>query len=501
MFGFLKKKLKESIEDIKKVFKKKEEKVEKAPEAIPPAIEPISKEEAEVQTRVIEEVKEEIAEEVTETKKEIVEEKKEIEYEKAEIKKEEKELETVEELGRGVEKKAAEMPSDTVAKEVEEEVLKEVEDELKEEIKEDKKKLTEEMKVIKKAESQLKTEIKEIEHIKEAEKAAEQKKPGFLSRIFGKKPPKKPVEKPTEKPVPKVEKPEEKKGVFAGLFEKKLSEAEFENFFKNLEISFLEANIAFEVVQLLKERLKKILVESKVKRGKVEEAIMDTIAETFREILIEKNPSEILEKIKENKKAGMPTKFLFLGVNGVGKTTSLAKMVNWLQKNNHSCVISASDTFRAASIEQLEKHAEKLNVKVIKHKYGGDPAAVAFDAIEYAKAHNVDCVLIDSAGRQHTSQNLMDELHKLKRVAKPDFTIFTADALTGNDAVEQAREFGEQIGFDFSILAKADVDQKGGAILSVSYVSGKPIAFLGVGQSYEDLEPFNKEKTIEKIGI
>lgn len=174
-------------------------------------------------------------------------------------------------------------------------------------------------------------------------------------------------------------------------------------------------------------------------------------------------------------------------------------MVKWLQKNGYSTVIAASDTFRAASIEQLEKHAERLGVKVIKHKYGADPAAVAFDAIEYAKAHKIDCVLIDSAGRQHSNTNLMDELKKLKRVAKPTFTIFVADALTGNDAVEQAREFSEKIGYDFSILAKADVDQKGGAILSVSYISKKPIAFLGVGQDYADLEPFNKEKILEKL--
>ena len=210
------------------------------------------------------------------------------------------------------------------------------------------------------------------------------------------------------------------------------------------------------------------------------------------------NPEEIIKKIEENKSKGEPTKILFLGVNGVGKTTSLAKMCYWLQSKGYSVVISASDTFRAASIEQLEIHANKLGVKVIKHEYGADPAAVAYDAIEYAKAHKIDVVLIDSAGRQHSNTNLMDELAKIKRVAKPDFTIFVADALTGNDAVEQAKEFGK-IGFDAIILGKADVDQKGGAILSVSYVSGKPILFLGVGQDYKDLEPFDKEKLLDKL--
>ena len=282
------------------------------------------------------------------------------------------------------------------------------------------------------------------------------------------------------------------------IFEKKLSEEEFEKFFKNLEISFLEANIAYEVIQLIKEKLKKELVNNPVKRGKVEEKIMNTIKETFREILLEMNPQDIINKIEENKKEGFPTKILFLGVNGVGKTTSLAKMCHWLQKKGYSIVIAASDTFRAASIEQLEIHAKNLGVKLIKHQYGADPAAVAYDAIEYAKAHHIDVVLIDSAGRQHSNTNLMDELAKIKRVAKPDFTIFVADALTGNDAVEQAKEFGK-IGYDAIILGKVDVDTKGGAILSVSYISGKPILFLGVGQGYDDLEPFDKEKLINRL--
>ncbi|MCD6547082.1 MAG: signal recognition particle-docking protein FtsY [Nanoarchaeota archaeon] len=342
--------------------------------------------------------------------------------------------------------------------------FKEEEEEVKEETKEE---ITEEVE-------------KEVE-VKEEIKKEEVKKPKLLERIFKKKEKK---EKPKEKP--KL------------LFEKRLSEEEFEKFFKNLEISFLQANVAYEVIQLLKEKLKEELVDKPVKRGKVEEKILNTIKQTFEEILIQMSPQKIIDKIEENKRIGEPTKFLFLGVNGTGKTTSLAKFCKWLQDKGYSVVLSASDTFRAASIEQLEKHAKNLGVKVIKHKYGADPAAVAYDAIAYARAHNIDCVLIDSAGRQHTSKNLMDELAKLKRVAKPDFTIFVADALTGNDAVEQAKEFGK-IGFDAAILAKADVDQKGGAILSVSYVSEKPILFLGVGQDYKDLEPFDKEKLIQRL--
>ena len=203
--------------------------------------------------------------------------------------------------------------------------------------------------------------------------------------------------------------------------------------------------------------------------------------------------------IDENKKTGKPTIFLFLGVNGVGKTTTLAKFARRLIDKGYSCVIAASDTFRAASIEQLEIHAKNLGIRLIKHQYGADAAAVAYDAIEYAKAHGIDCVLIDSAGRQHTSTNLMDELAKIKRVSKPDFTIFVADSMTGNDAIEQAREFKDKVGYDFSILTKTDVDEKGGAILSVGFVSKKPIAFLGNGQGYDDLVPFKKDEIINKL--
>ena len=440
MFDFLKKKLKESVDSLKNIFKK--------PEEAPPAkeLEPVSEAEKEVMAEVNEEVKEEVKEEKAEEKKEEVKEE-EKKHVLEEVKKVEKEAEAVEKIVEKIEAKA-----------------------------EPKK-----------------------------EEPQPEKKVGFFSRLFGKKEKKK--EEPKKEEISEAPKPEikeeqhkeEKKGLFAGLFEKTLNEDEFEKFFANLEISLLEANLAYEVTQLLKTKLKNELVGKKIPRGKGEEILFKTIEDTFRGILYEKHPDEILKVINEKKAKGEPTKFLFLGVNGVGKTTTLAKMCQWLKDKGYSVVISASDTFRAASIEQLEKHASRLGVNVIKHKYGGDPAAVAFDAIEHAKSKKVDVVLIDSAGRQHTSANLMDELKKLKRVAKPDFSIFVADAMTGNDAVEQAREFGEQIGFDFSILGKADVDQKGGAILSVSYVSGKPIAFLGVGQEYKDLEPFDREKLLKRI--
>jgi len=161
-------------------------------------------------------------------------------------------------------------------------------------------------------------------------------------------------------------------------------------------------------------------------------------------------------------------------------------------------VIAASDTFRAGSIEQLSLHAENIGIKVIKHNYGADPAAVAFDAINHAKARSIDVVLIDTAGRSEMNKNLMDEMKKLVRVANPDMKIFIGDSLAGNAVVEQAEKFSE-IGLDGSILTKVDADSRGGAALSISYITEKPILFIGTGQGYDDLEPFDKKWLIERI--
>ena len=297
----------------------------------------------------------------------------------------------------------------------------------------------------------------------------------------------------------KIEKPKLIERIKKKIVEKKISEKDFEKLFDELEIILLENNVAVEVIDKMKEKLKEDLVGKSVKRKEVNEFILNAIRDSISNVLIEFDEDIIFKKIKENKTIGKPTIFLFLGVNGVGKTTTLAKFGYLLKNKGYSCVFSASDTFRAASIEQLEVHGKKLGIKVIKHEYGADAAAVAYDSIEYAKAHGIDCVLIDSAGRQHTSSNLMDELAKIKRVSKPDFTIFVADSMTGNDAIEQAKEFEDKVGYDISILTKADVDEKGGAILSVGFISKKPIAFLGDGQDYKDLIPFKKDEIINKL--
>jgi fused signal recognition particle receptor len=163
--------------------------------------------------------------------------------------------------------------------------------------------------------------------------------------------------------------------------------------------------------------------------------------------------------------------------------------------------MAAADTFRAAAIDQLQLHADKLGIKLIRHDYGSDPAAVAFDAIKHAEASKKDVVLIDTAGRLHSNTNLMDEMKKIMRVAKPDLKLFVGESITGNDCTEQAKQFDQAVGIDGIILAKADVDEKGGAAISVSYVTKKPIFYLGVGQEYPDLQQFDKDKLIASIGL
>ena len=212
-----------------------------------------------------------------------------------------------------------------------------------------------------------------------------------------------------------------------------------------------------------------------------------------------KNNIDLWQEIRN--KVEKPYVIAFFGINGSGKTTSIAKLANMLKEKNVSCVLAAADTFRAASIEQLSLHAEKIGVRIIKHTYGADPAAVAFDAIKHARAKDIDVVLIDTAGRMHSNTNLIDEMKKIIRVAKPDLKIFVGESITGNDCVEQAKTFNEAVGIDGIILTKADIDEKGGAAVSVSYVTKKTILYLGVGQEYKDLQPFDSEVIIKGLGL
>ena len=243
--------------------------------------------------------------------------------------------------------------------------------------------------------------------------------------------------------------------------------------------------------------MEKDLVNIEIKKENIEDEVKKSLKNSIERILVD--PFDIMEKIKLKKEG--PFIILFFGINGSGKTTSIAKLTHKLQKNNIPCVLAAGDTFRAASIEQLNKHGEKLGVKVISQDYGADPAAVAFDAIKYATSHGLKVVLIDTAGRMHTKDNLIKEMEKIIRVTKPDMKIFVAESITGNDATEQAKIFNESFGIDGTILTKADVDEKGGTAISVGFITGKPILMLGTGQNYDDLEVFSKEEIISNLGL
>jgi len=223
------------------------------------------------------------------------------------------------------------------------------------------------------------------------------------------------------------------------------------------------------------------------------------VRQIFKETLV-----ELLEKggkmdfVEEIKKYDKPVKVVFFGINGCGKTTTIAKLANILQKQGLSVVVAAGDTFRAGAQEQLGKHADRLGVKMVHHQRGGDAAAVVFDAIKHAEANKIDVVLADTSGRMQSNVDLMGEMEKIVRVNKPDIKVFVGDALTGNDAVEQARKFNEEIGIDAAILAKFDAS-KGGAALSVSHITGRPIIFLGVGQGYDDLKKFDANEFVNEI--
>lgn len=295
---------------------------------------------------------------------------------------------------------------------------------------------------------------------------------------------------------------EEKKGFFEAIKEKVttkvISEKQFDEIFWDLEVTLLENNVALEVIEKIKKDLKGDLTSRPIKRDRVSDEITTSLRKSISD-LFNVSPVDIIKAIRA--KEQKPYVIVFVGINGSGKTTTISKVAHMLQKQKISCVLAACDTFRAAAIHQLEEHAHALGIRVIKHDYGADAAAVAFDAISHAKAKGVDVVLIDTAGRMHTNTNLIDEMKKIVRVARPDFKIFVGESITGNDCTLQAKEFDEAISLDGIILAKADVDEKGGAAISVSYVTQKPILYLGTGQAYDDLEEFSAHKIIQRLGI
>jgi fused signal recognition particle receptor len=266
------------------------------------------------------------------------------------------------------------------------------------------------------------------------------------------------------------------------------------------KISLAENDVAFPVAEQICDKMEKRLNGVQVKRLEDRRKIVEkNLREVLLEIMLTNNKTDLLEVAEEKRRKNEPFVIVFVGINGTGKTTTIAKVARFLGNKGYSVVLACSDTYRAGSIEQLEEHAKRLGIRMIKHKYGADPAAVAYDTINHAKANGINVVLIDTAGRIQTNRNLMNELAKIKRIVNPDLTVLTVDSLTGNDAVMQAEEFHKSVGVDATILTKVDADIKGGSALSVTYVTQKPILFIGTGQKYEDLEEFDPEKFVQMI--
>lgn len=291
---------------------------------------------------------------------------------------------------------------------------------------------------------------------------------------------------------------EKLKNTFSSFVKKTLTEKKLDNAINDLKLLLLSNDVAIDTAEEICNKIIESFEGEQIGRlTSIQKMLFDTLKETLSEIL---TPEEDLDLLLEiNKKKSKPYVIVFLGVNGTGKTTTMAKIAYFLKKNGLSIVAAAADTFRAAAIEQLSYHMDNVGIRVIKHEYKSDPASVAYDAIEHAKAKKIDVVMVDTSGRQTTNKNLMLEMQKIVRVAKPDLIVFVGDSLAGNDAVYQAREFKKNVGIDANILTKLDADAKGGAALSISFETKKPIIFVGVGQGYEDLKPFDREMFISNI--
>lgn len=267
----------------------------------------------------------------------------------------------------------------------------------------------------------------------------------------------------------------------------------------DLEIGLLESDVALPVIEAIKDNVRDQLLSMSV-GGKSAAEVVEKVLKAAVKRVLNVGHFDFDAFVKQRIEAGQtPVTVMFVGVNGTGKTTSIARIAHRLKEQGIPCVMAAGDTFRAGAIAQLSQHGDVLGIKVVKHSDGADPAAVAYDAIEHAKARNKHVVLLDTAGRMQTNRNLMDEMDKVRRVAKPDLTVFVGDSLAGNDAVEQARQFDKVVDIDGAILTKTDVDAKGGAALSVAYTINKPLLFVGVGQDYPDLKPFDAAWMVDRL--
>jgi len=291
---------------------------------------------------------------------------------------------------------------------------------------------------------------------------------------------------------------------FSNLYDRiaksELKGKDLDNILDEFQLSLIESDVAVSAADFISNELREKLKDAQFARFTDPRTRVKVILqEVLLSLLQRAGHLDIFALIDKKKSIGEPAVLVFIGINGTGKTTSIAKLAYVLQKKGRTVILAASDTYRSGSIEQLEEHARRIGVRVIKHQYGADPAAVAFDAVNYAKAHRINAVLIDTAGRMQNNKNLLEEMRKIVRVTNPDLTILVVDALTGNDAVEQGKVFSEAVKIDGIILAKLDADVKGGSAISLSYIMGKPVAMVGTGQKYDDLEPFQAEAIVKNL--
>lgn len=293
---------------------------------------------------------------------------------------------------------------------------------------------------------------------------------------------------------------EKLKNVFSTFVKKTLTEKKIDDAISDLRILLISNDVAVDTADEICTKIIESYKNQQIHRlTSTKNLLIETLNEIVIDLLTPKEDIDIIKEIKEKNSQNLPYVIVFLGINGTGKTTTIAKVAKFLQNHDITSVVAASDTFRAGAIEQLTKHMDNVGINVVKHKYKSDPASVAYDAIEHAKAKKINVVLVDTAGRQVVNKNLMIEMQKICRVANPDLKIFIGDSLAGNDILYQAKEFDKSVGIDANILTKIDADTKGGAALSISYETGKPIIFLGVGQGYDDLTPFDRDFFISNI--